>query len=315
MTDQTDTAFDVVVVGGCGHVGLPLAIAFADRGLRVAIYDVNERAVELVNGGELPFMRGRRAEVLHARSSPTAGSPRPPTAASIGRAEHVVVVIGTPVDEHLNPDPHAVPAALARARAAPSATGSCSCCAAPSTRASPRLVERMLADARRSTSTSRSAPSASPRARRWTELFTLPQIVSGRTHRARRDAGRRRCSARSPRRIVRARARGGRAGQAVHQHLALHQVRRRQPVLHDGQRPRPRLRADPRGARRTTTRAPPTCPAPASRPGRACSRTRCSWRRSTTTTSSLGHSAMLVNEGLPLYLVAPHGEDATTWPT
>ena len=30
----------------------------------------------------------------------------------MGRAEHVVVVIGTPVDEHLNPDPHAVPKAL-----------------------------------------------------------------------------------------------------------------------------------------------------------------------------------------------------------
>ena len=34
--------FDVVVVGGCGHVGLPLAIAFADRGLRVGIYDIND---------------------------------------------------------------------------------------------------------------------------------------------------------------------------------------------------------------------------------------------------------------------------------
>ena len=36
---------DVVVIGGCGHVGLPLAIAFADRGARVGIYDVSEAAV------------------------------------------------------------------------------------------------------------------------------------------------------------------------------------------------------------------------------------------------------------------------------
>ena len=27
-----NTPVDVVVVGGCGHVGLPLAIAFAERG-------------------------------------------------------------------------------------------------------------------------------------------------------------------------------------------------------------------------------------------------------------------------------------------
>ena len=41
--DQFDR--DVVVIGGCGHVGLPLAIAFADRGARVGIYDVSEAAV------------------------------------------------------------------------------------------------------------------------------------------------------------------------------------------------------------------------------------------------------------------------------
>jgi UDP-N-acetyl-D-mannosaminuronic acid dehydrogenase len=44
---------DVVVAGGCGPVGLPLAIAFADRGARVAIYDVSESAVGLVNAGRL----------------------------------------------------------------------------------------------------------------------------------------------------------------------------------------------------------------------------------------------------------------------
>ena len=37
---------DVVVIGGCGHVGLPLAIAFADRGARVGIYDVSAEAVD-----------------------------------------------------------------------------------------------------------------------------------------------------------------------------------------------------------------------------------------------------------------------------
>ena len=36
---------DVVVVGGCGHVGLPLGLAFADRGLKVALFDLNERGL------------------------------------------------------------------------------------------------------------------------------------------------------------------------------------------------------------------------------------------------------------------------------
>jgi UDP-N-acetyl-D-mannosaminuronic acid dehydrogenase len=48
-------ARDVVVIGGGGHVGLPLAIAFADRGSRVVSYDISPGAVESVNAGVMPF--------------------------------------------------------------------------------------------------------------------------------------------------------------------------------------------------------------------------------------------------------------------
>ena len=51
LPDQVDR--DVVVIGGCGHVGLPLALAFADRGAKVAIYDVSEAAVGPVVPGKL----------------------------------------------------------------------------------------------------------------------------------------------------------------------------------------------------------------------------------------------------------------------
>ena len=59
--------FDVTVLGGCGRVGLPLAIAFADRGLHVGIYDISEEAVEQVSQGELPFREPGAAETLRAR--------------------------------------------------------------------------------------------------------------------------------------------------------------------------------------------------------------------------------------------------------
>jgi UDP-N-acetyl-D-mannosaminuronic acid dehydrogenase len=54
----------VVVIGGCGHVGLPLAIAFADRGARVGIYDVSESAVQTVNAGRMPFAEPGAEKVL-----------------------------------------------------------------------------------------------------------------------------------------------------------------------------------------------------------------------------------------------------------
>ena len=102
---------DVVVIGGGGHVGLPLAIAFADRGARVAIYDVSEDAVERVNAAKLPFDEPGALPLLEraVESGRLWASTDP---AVVGTAENVVVVIGTPVDEHLNPNQNAIPRAL-----------------------------------------------------------------------------------------------------------------------------------------------------------------------------------------------------------
>lgn len=55
---------DVVVIGGGGHVGLPLAIAFASRGLRTCVYDINAAVVEQIGRGVLPFVESGAGEVL-----------------------------------------------------------------------------------------------------------------------------------------------------------------------------------------------------------------------------------------------------------
>jgi UDP-N-acetyl-D-mannosaminuronic acid dehydrogenase len=102
---------DVVVIGGGGHVGLPLAIALADRGSRVAVYDLSERAVNNVLEGHMPFSEPGAEPVLQrvlAEGRLTAST----DASIVATARNVIVVIGTPVDEHLNPDPNAIPAAL-----------------------------------------------------------------------------------------------------------------------------------------------------------------------------------------------------------
>ena len=78
---------------------------------------------------------------------------------------------------------------------------------------------------------------------------------------------------------------GGRAGEALHQHLALHEVRRREPVLHDRRPGRASITRTSCARSARTTRARRTCRARASPPARACSRTRCSSPRSRPTTS------------------------------
>lgn len=115
---MTATSFqrDVVILGGCGHVGLPLGIALADRGLRTVLYDLDAEAVASVNAGRLPFAEPGAAAPLR-RALADGLLTATTDDASVGEAEHVVVVIGTPVDEHLNPDPNAIPRALDRCSA------------------------------------------------------------------------------------------------------------------------------------------------------------------------------------------------------
>jgi UDP-N-acetyl-D-mannosaminuronic acid dehydrogenase len=103
---------DVVIVGGCGRAGLPLGLAFADRGLRVGLYDVDDEAVAALGRGRMTFLEERADEVLPRvlREGRLRVTSDP---AVIPKAECVVVVIGTPVDEHLNPDIAAVSRAIA----------------------------------------------------------------------------------------------------------------------------------------------------------------------------------------------------------
>ncbi len=186
MTASGAFSRDVVVVGGCGHVGLPLAIAFADRGLRTGIYDVSASAVGTVNAGEMPFDEAGAADVLKrvVAEGKLKASADP---GIIATAEHVVVVIGTPVDEHLNPDQSAIPEALAkfadqlnneqililRSTVYPGVTA---------------LVEKHLAKLGLTMDVA-FCPERIAEGKAMTELFDLPQIVSSRTERGIERAG------------------------------------------------------------------------------------------------------------------------------
>jgi UDP-N-acetyl-D-mannosaminuronic acid dehydrogenase len=99
-----DFAFDLCVVGGCGRVGLPLALCFADRGLQVVIHDLNESAVAQVQKKVMPFGEEGAQPILDRVLGKTLRVENNPSL--ISQAAAVIVVIGTPVDEHLNPQFH-----------------------------------------------------------------------------------------------------------------------------------------------------------------------------------------------------------------
>ena len=102
---------DVVIVGGCGRVGLPLGLALADAGMSVTLFDRDAHAVDQVRAGKMPFWEDGASTLLQGMiATDRFTATIDPNA--VGAAEHVVVVVGTPVDEHLNPDPKCVLSAI-----------------------------------------------------------------------------------------------------------------------------------------------------------------------------------------------------------
>jgi UDP-N-acetyl-D-mannosaminuronic acid dehydrogenase len=90
------------IVGGCGHVGLPLGLAFAQKGFHVDLLDTSAARVAQVNRGEMPFDEAGAGELLPEMIR--AGRLRATTDQGVlGDASAVIVTIGTPVDEYLDP--------------------------------------------------------------------------------------------------------------------------------------------------------------------------------------------------------------------
>ena len=93
---------DVVVLGGGGHVGLPLSLTLADAGLCVGIYDTSQTTLDRIASGEMPFLETGADELL--RKVLATGRLELGTDGSIiERTETLIIVVGTPVDEFLGP--------------------------------------------------------------------------------------------------------------------------------------------------------------------------------------------------------------------
>ncbi len=94
---------DVCIVGGAGHVGLPLALVLAHAGMRVMIYDIDEKSLARIARGEMPFVEHDAQAMLDDALAKKRLIFTHDPAASHG-VPNLIVTIGTPMDEFLNPD-------------------------------------------------------------------------------------------------------------------------------------------------------------------------------------------------------------------
>jgi UDP-N-acetyl-D-mannosaminuronic acid dehydrogenase len=171
----------VTILGGCGHVGLPLGLALADSGVQVTLYDNNMTAVDQVQAGKMPHLESGAREVL-LRTLADGNLTASVEISTVGHSEYLIVVIGTPVDEHLNPDPQAVITALEgvadelvdgqtlilRSTVFPGVT---------------KMVERLMERLGKSIDVA-FCPERIAEGRAMEELLTLPQIVAARSDHA-----------------------------------------------------------------------------------------------------------------------------------
>jgi UDP-N-acetyl-D-mannosaminuronic acid dehydrogenase len=90
------------VVGGAGHVGLPLALLLAHQGKRVAIYDINPQALDTIRQGRPPYQE-HGAEPLLREALASGRLTLCGDSAELVGIPTFIVTIGTPIDAFLNP--------------------------------------------------------------------------------------------------------------------------------------------------------------------------------------------------------------------
>lgn len=95
--------YDICIIGGGGHIGLPLGVAFANVGLKVTLLDLNKEVLKKINSGIFPFKEDNGEEnlkkVLASGTLKTSSDP-----SVISDCKTIITVIGTPIDEYLNPN-------------------------------------------------------------------------------------------------------------------------------------------------------------------------------------------------------------------
>ena len=104
----------IASVVGIGRVGLPLALFLADKGFHVFGLDVDQEKINIISKKTMPFMEEGAQDLLnkYVNKSFIATS----DFSSIAKSKVIILTLGTPVDENMNPSLVQIDRALSVAR-------------------------------------------------------------------------------------------------------------------------------------------------------------------------------------------------------
>jgi UDP-N-acetyl-D-mannosaminuronic acid dehydrogenase len=92
----------IAIIGGAGHIGLPLAFLLAQNKHEVVCVDNNIKSIELINKGHSPFEEfGFSSLIKKIKKLPIKFTE---DLRYISSCDIIFVTLGTPVDEYLNPN-------------------------------------------------------------------------------------------------------------------------------------------------------------------------------------------------------------------
>ncbi len=85
---------DIAIIGGAGHIGLPLGLLLANKKKKIILYDKNQINLDLIEKSKLPFMEKNGLKLLKKnkkRIFPTSNKKL------LKNAKIIIICIGTPV--------------------------------------------------------------------------------------------------------------------------------------------------------------------------------------------------------------------------
>ncbi len=93
---------NISIIGGAGHVGAPLGLAFSSKGHNVILIDKDNRNISKINEGKMPFLEEGCSPLLKKmiRKKKIFATN---DLAHIKKCKYIIICLGTPVNNEFNP--------------------------------------------------------------------------------------------------------------------------------------------------------------------------------------------------------------------
>ena len=94
-------SIDILIIGGAGHIGLPVGLLFANTGKKVVLLDKDNKNIKKINDLEMPYMEDGGKKLLKKNKDNIFATN---DKSLIKYAKIVIICIGTPVSLRKNLD-------------------------------------------------------------------------------------------------------------------------------------------------------------------------------------------------------------------